>query len=398
MATYTLDDFLKAAKEQGWSSGNGFSTADWNLAQQNPDAGMTILNAKKGYGSATTDAERAQYNQIAENARSQYGGYTGGEDGTSFYLDKQSPSSFTPTTEKPTFSYDVESDPVYSAYKKQYAREGRRATQDALGSAAAATGGIASSYATAAASQAGDYYASQLSDKVPELYQNAYSRYLNELNQWNTDRSFDYEQYVDEINAQTADRQEALQKAIYGAQYGDYSGLADLGFDTSNIPYEYEKQLAKEQYDYEKQQTEAATKWEQMYNLALQRAALGDYSYLNELVSTAYGRTPTDTTTTTSSYSPSTTPTAASEETSNATYFNDRVANPKINTSKKTSKTNTSTTLPQTKNGKELVTVAPDTSASTLKKILWDTNSANRKNGYTPSNYTNAITSLLNQN
>lgn len=341
MATYTLDDFLKAAKEQGWSSGNGFSTADWNLAQQNPDAGMTILNAKKGYGSATTAAERAQYNQIAENARSQYGGYTGGTDGTSFYLDKQSPSSFTPTTEKPTFSYDVESDPVYSAYKKQYAREGRRATQDALGSAAAATGGIASSYATAAASQASDYYASQLSDKVPELYQNAYSRYLNELNQWNTDRSFDYEQYVDEINAQTADRQEALQKAIYGAQYGDYSGLSDLGFDTSNIPYEYEKQ-----------QTEAATKWEQMYNLALQRAALGDYSYLNELVSTAYGRTPTDTTTTTSSYSPSTT-----------SYVS---------------------TTP---------TTASSTSSGTSNKTA--TTTAYQRKRTTPSNYINAVNALL---
>lgn len=272
MATYTKDDFLKAATAQGWSDGTGFSHADWNLALKNPDAGMTLLNAKKEYGTAKTAAERAKYNQIAENARSQYGGYTGGTDGSNFYLNKPSPRSFTPETEKPTFSYDLEKDPVYSAYKKQYAREGRRATQEALGSAAAATGGIPSSYAATAASQAGDYYAGQLADKVPELYQQAYNHYLNELNQWNTDRSFDYGQHIDEVNSQTADRQEALQNALYAAQFGDYKPIADLGYDISNIPYEYEKK-----------QTEQQNNWQKQYQMALQQAALGDYSYLNRL-------------------------------------------------------------------------------------------------------------------
>lgn len=308
MATYTYDDFLKAAQEQGWSEGNGFSTADWRLAQQNADAGMSILNAKKDYVAATTAEARAAANQRAEQIRSQYGEYTGGSNGYGYYINQPSPSSFT-EPEKPTFSYDLESDPVYSAYKKQYTREGQRAAQDAMGSAAAATGGIPSSYAATAASQAGDYYAAQLSDKVPELYNQAYNKYLNELSQYNTDRSFKYGQYIDEINSQTADRQEILQNALYGAEYGDYSGLAALGYDVSNIPAEYEKKynlaslaasmgdnsLLKEYFGINADST--VTNADMMYNLAVQRAALGDYSYLNELLTKYYGRTPTDTST-----------------------------------------------------------------------------------------------------
>lgn len=260
MATYKYDDFLKAATDAGFGE-QSFSSADWNLAKSNPDAGMSILNAKRDWVAAKTDADRAKANQRAEQIRSAYGNYTGGTDGGNYYLEKPSPIQYSPQDEKPSFSYDVESDPVYSAYKKQYLREGDRAMKNALGAASAATGGIPSSYAVTAASQAGDYYASQLSDKVPELYQQAYNRYLNDLSQWNADRSFGYGQYMDEINSQTADRQEALQKALYGAQYGDYRQLGELGFDMSNVPAEQEK----------------------MYNLALQQAKLGNTAPLSRL-------------------------------------------------------------------------------------------------------------------
>lgn len=261
MATYTHDDFLKAAAAQGWGQGNGFSDADWKLAQENPDAGMSLLNYKKSFAAARTQDERDKAHQGAETIRKYYGNYAGGADGGDFLLDKPSPADYAPKEEKPTFSYHVESDPVYSAYKKQYLREGDRAIKNALGNTAAATGGIPSSYAATAASQAGDYYASQLSDKVPELYQQAYNRHLNDLSQWNTDRNFGYGQYIDEINANNSDQQTELQKALYGAQYGDYKRLGELGFDVTNIPAEQEK----------------------MYNLALQQARLGNYAPLSKL-------------------------------------------------------------------------------------------------------------------
>lgn len=305
MAIYTYDQFQKAAQQAGLLG--QFSQADMSLAQQNPDAGMSILKYKQDYLNAKTDEERARANKGAETIRSSYGGYTGGGNGGSFHLDPLGPSSFQQTTapsfnwdtpapdyssrydetiqnmikdmlERPEFSYDPESDVVWKSYQKAYGREGDRATQNALGAAAAASGGMPSSYATTAAAQAGNYYAAQAADKIPELFDAAYNRYLNEfnmdlsklgvvqgqegtdynryldqLNQWNTDRNFAYNQFagdrsqwnadrefaynqlIDEINSQTQQRQEALDFANMAAQYGDYNYLKDLGIDTSAL-------------------------------------------------------------------------------------------------------------------------------------------------------------------
>ena len=374
---YTYDDFQKAVQSSGL--GGQFSDADMKLAQKNPDAGMSILKYKQDYHNATTDEARALANLGAEGIRSSYGGYTGGQRGANFYLDPLSPKDFqsekAPTYQnnyegtigglldkqlgygsfsygekqpeytnryddtiqdllgqivnRKDFSYDPENDQLYSQYRKQYAREGQRATQDALGAAAAASGGIPSSYAVSAASQAGDYYASQMTDKIPELYQLAYNKYmndynmklsdlgavqgaekndydkflnemqqyntnrafdyqawmdeynrinndlqtaskleqldytkyLNDLNQFNTDRSFNYGQLLDEVNSQTARRNEAMNKALTAAQMGDNSFLNDLGINTDNNPTDYERR----------------------YQLAQLAAQYGDYSGLREL-------------------------------------------------------------------------------------------------------------------
>lgn len=283
MAIYTYADFEQAAKSAGLL--NQFSKADLTLAQQNPDAGMSILKYKQDYLNATTDEARAAANAGAEGVRSSWGGYTGGGDGGSFHLDAMSPNDYTygsapeytnrydgtiqgllnQVVNREEFSYNPDTDPLASAYKKQYAREGQRATQDTLGAAAAATGGLPSSYAVSAAGQAGNYYASQMADKIPELYQLAYNKYvsdhsmklsdlgavqsaeqadynkyLNQLNQYNTDRNFGYGQHLDEVNNQTLIRQEnaalsdseyqrQLELAQLAASYGDYSGIEALG-------------------------------------------------------------------------------------------------------------------------------------------------------------------------
>lgn len=181
--------------------------------------------------------------------------------------------------DRPDFSYDPATDPLYQNYRKQYTREGQRATADALGAAAAASGGIPSSYANAAANQASNYYAAQLTDKIPDLYQLAYNqylndynmdlsnlgvvqgaeqsdydKYLNQLNQYNTDRNFSYGQFLDELSSQNQRRTDALNEAVLRAEMGDYGGLADRGWDTSNIPYEWEKQQSIEQQNYEREQ------------------------------------------------------------------------------------------------------------------------------------------------
>lgn len=377
MPTFTYDQFQKAAQDSGLMG--EFSPADLSLAQRNPDAGMSLLKYKQDYHAATTDEARALANLGAEGIRSSYGNYTGGDNGGSFYLDPLSPSSFdggkAPTYQnqyagdiadlweqqknygsydygkdapvynnryddtiqdliqgilnREDFSYDPATDPLYQNYRKQYTREGQRATADTLGAAAAASGGIPSSYATTAAAQAGNYYAAQMTDKIPELYQLAYNqylndynmqlsdlgvvqgaeqsdydKYLNELNQFNTDRAFDYNawldeynmtkdqlqtaqgleqldytkylnelqqfntdrefnygQLLDEIDSQTRERQEDIDNALRAAEFGDYSFLQDMGIDTSNNPADFERQ----------------------YTLALLAAEYGDFSGLEAL-------------------------------------------------------------------------------------------------------------------
>lgn len=351
MAVYTYGQFEEAAKAAGLY--DQFSASDLALAQNNPDAGMSLLSYKQQYANATTDADRQKANAGANSVRSSYGNYTGGTDGSGYYLDPLSPGSFeygavpsytnnysgdisslwdqqknygtynygvaepvynnrydekiqdllNQLINREAFSYDPSTDQLYSNYKKAYAREGQRATADTLAEAAAASGGIPSSYATTAAAQAGNYYAAQTADKIPELYELAYNKYLqdynlklndlsaaqgaeqsdydkylntlsqyntnrafdytawldaynminnnlntatgleqleyekylNDLNQYNTDRSFAYQNLLDEVNTQSAERAEALEKALYAAQYGDYSHLNNLGIDTAAL-------------------------------------------------------------------------------------------------------------------------------------------------------------------
>lgn len=242
---YTYDDFRKALESSGLQ--DSFSDYDLRLAEKDPSAGMSLIRYKSDYRNAATDEARALANEGAESVRRTYGGYTGGGDGSGYYL--ETPSSFRydkaapvyenrygeaasgalkELTEAKPFSYDYRDDPVYSSYKKEYTREGKRAAEDTLGSFAAASGGIPSSYAATAAGQAGDYYASKLSDKIPELYDAAYSRYLNEYNlkqkNYETLRDAeanDYSRYLDELDRYNSDKADAYNKHLTNINYYD---------------------------------------------------------------------------------------------------------------------------------------------------------------------------------
>lgn len=251
---YNYDDFVKAAQNAGLY--NQFSDADLRLAQQNPDFGFSALNAKQQYASATTPEAKALINANLEAQRRSLGGYTGGFDGSQYNpvlampnstgngaLDAKTsqmnnyPSFDYASVDDVTgqykdiydrqlqsvydygpFSYDPNTDPLYGYYKQAYNREGQRATADTIGQLAGATGGIPSSYAATAAAQAGNYYAAQLADKIPDLYQLAYQQYADQYNrnvqnaglagnrygialdQFNTDRNFAYNNYADDFN------------------------------------------------------------------------------------------------------------------------------------------------------------------------------------------------------
>lgn len=85
-------------------------------------------------------------------------------------------------TQRPAFSYDVGRDPLYQQYRDRYVQQGQNAMRDTMGQAAALTGGYGSSYAQGVGQQTYDRYMQGLTDKIPELYSAAYSRYQDEGN------------------------------------------------------------------------------------------------------------------------------------------------------------------------------------------------------------------------
>lgn len=253
MPSYTYDDFVKAANQKGLFQ--EFSQADLQTAQRYPEFGMSILGLKEDIHKATTPEAKLLANEMANQLRSSYGGYTGGKYGADYISDGKIPNQIDSVLDKingfgsfnfdqerpsyenqyaeqqqalldaiinrPDFSWSKEDDPQWHSYRKSYLREGDRATADALGQAAAASGGRPSTAALTAATQAGDYYATQLNDIIPTLYQQAYDRYLNEynmslqdLNAVNTQEQLDYTKYLDQLGQFNTDRNFAFNQYL----------------------------------------------------------------------------------------------------------------------------------------------------------------------------------------
>ncbi len=110
------------------------------------------------------------------------------------------------------FTYDLEADPFYQQYKKQYQNMGRLAMEDTVGRAAALSGGYNNSYAQTAGQQTYQSYLDQLNNVMPELYSAAYNRYQAEG-----------EAMYNELLLQEQRRQQA-----YAEQQDNYTKLANL--------------------------------------------------------------------------------------------------------------------------------------------------------------------------
>ena len=87
---------------------------------------------------------------------------------------------FESITQRPQFTYDAGSDPLYGAYRDRYVREGRLAMRDTMGQAAHLTGGYGSSYGQAVGLQQYGAYLQKLGDAMPELYGAALKRWQAE--------------------------------------------------------------------------------------------------------------------------------------------------------------------------------------------------------------------------
>lgn len=258
--SYTYEDFIRQATQSGLLS--RFSQADLKLAQENPAAGMSILSYKQDYEEATTDEGRALANAGAERVRSEYGGYTGGTDGSGYYVREDYENPY--ADEQQTLldgimqgnGFGDYADQAWQEYRKSYLREGRLAFDNALGSAAANTGGIASTAAVMAAQQAQNYYGAQAVDKKMELDSQlrddalAALGVLNQMNQTEHDQYLSGEQLADDREQRQADReQQAFENAIniwksYGYVTEDIAGVLGLPVGTP-----YSEQAYNEWYE-----------------------------------------------------------------------------------------------------------------------------------------------------
>lgn len=176
----TYDDFRRVLQKHGLSEGN-FSAADLALAQKSPDFGVTLANYKNDWKNAKTAEQKALINEQANALRQNYGGYTGGRDGSGYYavdpLDTYGKTAMANLQGYDAFSFDA-SDPLYRQYLDNYLRNGQRAMRDTLGKTAAMTGGTPSSYAVSAAAQAYNDYAANAAEMIPTLRKQAYDEYL----------------------------------------------------------------------------------------------------------------------------------------------------------------------------------------------------------------------------
>lgn len=81
------------------------------------------------------------------------------------------------------FTYDVNADAMYQQLKDQYIQGGRMAMQDTMGQAQTMTGGYGNSYAQSVGQQSYQGYLQGLNDQVPNLYQMALNRYIQQGDQ-----------------------------------------------------------------------------------------------------------------------------------------------------------------------------------------------------------------------
>lgn len=320
---YSYDDFTAAVNRSGLMG--EFSKADLDLARQYPEAGMSILGYKQDIHRATTPEAKRLAHSAAEEVRRRYGSYSSGQLGDQYlyagrgqgqvdgildrigsfqtgedpyrqqYQDaldrvgsfgefsygdapayenryqEQQKALLDSIINREGFSWSKEEDPLWPVYRKEYLREGERATADALGQAAAASGGRPSTAAATAAAQAGDYYATKLNDIIPTLYRQAYDNYLDEyqmklqdlgavngqeqleyqkyldrLGQYNTDRGFSYQKYLDRFTRQLQglDALEGAQRLGMDRQAADFSILqGQLGAFQGQEQVDYQKYL-----------------------------------------------------------------------------------------------------------------------------------------------------------
>ena len=297
------------------------SDADLALGKDNPGALETILKSRGNwadlnaqYQAATDPAEKQRLkaamdaeNNTANTQRRAYGNYSGGADGmggqysptyvkpspaaqndnvTALYekynnlYGKNNAPTWTPQyqeqisqilgdiTNRDPFEYKMTEDPLYQQYRDQYIREGQRAMKDTMAQTAMMSGGYANTAGAIAAQQGYDNYLAQLNDRVPQLEQQAYGKYVdnladmyNQLGAYQSEENRLYGQYMDALGQFNTDRDYAFRSM-------------QAAMDQNNYENEFNRNIFESDREFNMADKQNAI------DLAL---ATGDYSYLEDM-------------------------------------------------------------------------------------------------------------------
>ena len=116
---------------------------------------------------------------------------------------------------RPAFSYNINEDALFAQYADAYQRGGQLAMEDAMGQAAALTGGYGSSYGQSVGQQVYQQYMSGLAEKIPALEQQAYSRYQDAGEKLMEQYSLLWQQANDEFDRYNTSLQQQWQNLNY---------------------------------------------------------------------------------------------------------------------------------------------------------------------------------------
>ena len=148
------------------------------------------------------------------------------------------------------FSYNLNADPLYNQYKEQYVNNGKKAMLDTIANATALTGGYANSYAVSAGNQAYNNHLNNLNEIALDLYDRAYSVYqdegkinLEKLGVLNDLDKSDYSKYNDALNNYYKNG-EYLLKKLSDMSESEYERFLDeMKFYETDRDYNYQKYL-----------------------------------------------------------------------------------------------------------------------------------------------------------
>ena len=146
------------------------------------------------------------------------------------------------------FSYDMNADAMYQQYADIYQNQANLGMQNAMGQAAALTGGYGSSYGQAVGQQAYAQQMQGLNEVGMDLYNQALQQYMAEgdalANQYNmiASREADaYNRYLDDRNFAYQQEMDALSQQNWQAEYDRAVANDKLAADQWNQSFEYQQ-------------------------------------------------------------------------------------------------------------------------------------------------------------